>query len=306
MYKYYKLYRFIFPVFLLLFPLYINAQPYERIVDTTKEWSIISFIYNSYYIRFQGDTIIESKLYYGIYTSTDSLKQEWNLIGYAREDTTGKVFFRDTIQNEGLVYDMGLNPGDTIYEYFNALRPFFIYHFPFVVDTIRFKQFAGKNRKFIYLYGNNQGYVEWIEGIGSLDPTLIEAGTGLSGVTGPHLRLLCFSQYNSLLYMDPHFTKCYYHYIPDAIHLRTKEVSITLFPNPVTDISVLKMNNHSASGCFIEIFSQIGTKIRSLTLSRSGSLKIFAHDFLPGIYIYRVRTENNTLIYVGKFVIANK
>lgn len=66
--------------------------------------------------------------------------------------------------------------------------------------------------------------------------------------------------------------------------------SVTVYPNPVSDVSVIELNNMEWEGGIIEILTITGQKIISAPLT-SPQFFIRKNDFETGIYFYRIRTK---------------
>ena len=110
-----------------------NSQDYHPLVRETNSWSVVSGGFGSImkvccvqinHYRFEGDTTIQTTGYKKILSSTDSINQTWETIGFIREDTVQKkVWLRDLNNQEGLIYDFNLTSGEEITLY----NPFFFW-----------------------------------------------------------------------------------------------------------------------------------------------------------------------------------
>ncbi len=194
----------------LIFLINGNSQEYHPIVNETNNWSVVSggigailkvcCVETNHY-RFVGDTTIQTTDYKKILSSTDSINQTWETIGFIREDTIQKkVWIRDLENKEGLVYDFDLLLGEEITLY----NPFFWDTLTYNVSEIDSILIQTEYRKIFTL--KNEGWAEkWIEGIGS------EFGIvncNIYGLAGGFRELLCFSD-NNIQYMNPKFETCH-------------------------------------------------------------------------------------------------
>jgi hypothetical protein len=94
----------------------IYSQDYQPFVDSTKMWSNTINQYPTYYIRFQGDTVINDTAYLRAWQSFDTTLVEWEICGFIREETDLKrVYFRNFNNKEGLMYDFGMQAGDSAF-----------------------------------------------------------------------------------------------------------------------------------------------------------------------------------------------
>ena len=202
-------------VFVVLIFNNAKAQTYESVIDTTKFWSTLGVgcngSHNSHYVKLSGDTIIGLETYKKMYQSFDSLLVNWDLLGFVREDTAKKVYGRNLLGDEGLLYDFDPNIGDTI-NFYNAISGRI---FDMIVDTIYYDFFANKTRKIVEVYNANlsTSLIDtelWIEGVGS-SSGLDEAGYRALGTCGVAWHLACYYENDTILYDNPIFAYCFYY-----------------------------------------------------------------------------------------------
>ena len=194
---------------LLFFSYSINgfSQNYKPIVNEANNWSVLSAGLGVYlkvcggitnHYKFLGDTIINGNDYKKVFCSQDSLKQNWVLYGFIRENvSTKKVWLRNLKNNEGLIYDFDVVVGSRI----GIFNPISDYEtdtcYIIAIDSVLIQSEYRKRYKSIH-------NVEWIEGIGSkfgiFDSTVPPPG-GFS-------ELLCFSD-NHISYTNPKYQTCY-------------------------------------------------------------------------------------------------
>lgn len=201
-------------LFILAFIIFVingYSQEYHPIVNETNNWSVVSggigailkvaCVQTNHY-RFEGDTIIQLADYKKILSSTDSINQTWETIGFIREDTIQKkVWIRDLENQEGLVYDFDLSLEEEITLY----NPFFWEAITYKVSEIDSILIQTKYRKTFVLKTDDGWEEKWIEGIGS------EFGivnSNIFGLVGGFRELLCFSG-NNIQYVNPKFETCH-------------------------------------------------------------------------------------------------
>lgn len=182
------------------------SQDYHPIVKETNNWSVVSAglgrflkvccVQTNHY-RFEGDTTIQTTDYKKILLSTDSINQNWEIIGFIREDTIQKkVWLRDLENEEGLIYDFDLTLGKEV-----------TLHNPFSNDTVKYlvtqidSVLLQSGYRKVYKFGNEE---QWIEGIGSKDGIINSAVSW----TGGFRELLCFSDSNDE-YINPKYQTCH-------------------------------------------------------------------------------------------------
>ncbi len=289
-------------IILMFIGLLSYGQMTEMIVDTNKLWSNLFSTHTGgpppYYkittfVKFSGDTLINSIHYKKVLTTQDSLQSDYIVSGYIREDSTNKVFHRTSHDSTiRLLYDFNVKVGDTINIGWN--------YFPmeFVVDTVDSIFIYNKYLKKIVLSEYGGGIPEqWIEGIGSLCGVL---KSGYSCLIGTIDELLCYFENDTLKYSNPGYPNCYYNTV-GVNNLFPIELEVYLFPNPVTSTSKLTIENIQHRSYTVDFFNIMGKKIKSFVLSNN-ELLIHRKDFVPGIYFYRIIAPQSEII-TGKFII---
>ena len=102
--------------------------------------------YRFYWVRFEGDTMINGVEYKRIHKSFDSLLTHWESVGFIREDSIGRVYkIDDYYKKEVLSFDFSLGTGDSIF-----LMSSYYMH----IDSVQNKPFGfdPSERKHIYYY----------------------------------------------------------------------------------------------------------------------------------------------------------
>lgn len=194
-----------------------SQSPYQ-ISDTTKKWNTVTYGFGDWFIAHCGGThinkianeeILNDKVFYKVYETTDSLEQDWYSQGYIWQDTlSNKVYFTQWKPNgDGLIYDFNVEAGDSVkidnyYVGFNDVT--------LICDSINFINVNNVTRKHFYFSGINSGGLSdiWIEGIGS-KYGLLYSGYGAAGYAGGGMELLCCSKNDTLIYQDTGYNSCY-------------------------------------------------------------------------------------------------
>lgn len=200
--------RSLFISLLFLFMFILFPCMGQSLIQEGKLWSntVIGTMpggsYNSYFIKFMGDTAINTLQYKKILRSNDVLHAKWTLDGCIREETaTRKVFIYNTsIQKELLLYDFNLELGDSILtgdgvSYAKVTK---IINGTFGNSKIIRKQIC---------FFNPNAEPLWIEGIGSIWGVL--EGLNSFYTTGSDTKLVCYSENDQLLYHNPKFNNCF-------------------------------------------------------------------------------------------------
>ena len=97
----------------------------EGIIWSNASCGTENFFLDSYFIKFEGEKLINDTLYKQIYRSDDELHTEWYKYGAIREDSLKRVFLYEN-GAEKLLYDFSLEVGDSIENDFGGLTAYVI------------------------------------------------------------------------------------------------------------------------------------------------------------------------------------
>ena len=225
---------------------------------------------------------------------------EWELYGFIREEQN-KYYLRNLVGEEGLAYDFSLNIGDTV-EINNPFGALPVEAIVTNIDSV-FIEPGNEWRKRISLYEYQYFFIgeDWIEGIGS-SAGLTVSGMDMTLLTGgDDYTLLCYYEEDEMLFKSSLYNLCYYP-IVDIPEINQGEGDVSLFPNPVNDISYLKIQNPENKNCTIVIYNLYGKLMQKFSISSSVEIEINSKDYSNGVYFYSVLKENE-LVCPGKFII---
>ena len=267
-----------------------NCQEYETIVDTTKQWSVVSysFIYNPYphedrrtaettTYRFRGDTLINDYHFSFLEECHDSLFQEWQRSKFMmRDDSADRVYVHDYNQ-EKLLYDYNVEVGDTIW------IPYSDSSCMEIVDSVGTKIIAGKIRRVVYWWGQ----VLYAKGFGTYEGPLGLFYHCIVGDCGMYIS--CFYQNDTLLYHEGE--NCYVYYNHIGIN-ETKQEKTKIFPNPASnELTISFDKNTKAKFCLYSIYGKLLKSKQffsnKTTLSLSG--------YSDGIYYYSIKSRGEII-----------
>ncbi|HPK04279.1 MAG TPA: T9SS type A sorting domain-containing protein [Bacteroidales bacterium] len=274
------------------------GQVSKTLVDDNKLWSNLwqtgagppphGMVTN--YIKFSADTTIDDKIYKKVLESKDEYQTDYAVIGYIREDSLKRVYYRDKNEMEKLLYDFGAKVGDSIT----------IGTMTLVVGKIDYILINNEILKRMKVYpegfGGEPGE-QWIEGIGSLCGIL---SSGTFEFTGAKHDLLCFFENEALIYSNPEFEDCFYNTLGIG-EIETNRFGVEIIPNPVASSSIMKIHGEFNNDLMIEIFTLHGIKIRTIHPGKS-SIVLRNEDYVPGIYIFKV-IKRGAEYTTGKFVV---
>lgn len=203
-------------ILILVSFLTFGQNPYQ-ISDSTKEWNTVTYGIGSWTIvycggtktnKFQGEVIFNNTTFFKVYEAQDSLQQDWDQVGYLREDTmTKKIYFSEWDPEEiGLIYDFDLVIGDSVVidNYYARFEDVLL-----ICDSIDSLNINGSLKKRLFLSSPGFGESDiWIEGIGSKFG-LLYSGINGAGIGGGGMDLLCCSKNDTVIYQDSIYNSCF-------------------------------------------------------------------------------------------------
>lgn len=258
--------------------------------------------------RVAGDTIINGISYQKIIPSN----VWWHGISSAqfhllRKDSTGKVFEYNTdfvlSNSERLIYDFGLNQGDSFTVHFpphihgwagNDTTWVYSDSIRFVVDTVDFI-FIGTSKKRMYLrnitdyYNYRYTYDTVIDGIGCFRSAFVSPYIHeYSYIPGASFSLLNYTENNTAF---PFKLSCY-----TSVGINETELNnIKIFPNPTTDFINV---NEVAQATSFQLSDLYGRTVLSVELVK-GTNSIDVQNLSNGLYVFSIADGKKT----GKIVI---
>jgi len=280
----------------------------QSIVTTNKQWNnrvhyCYSLSVGTEHIKFTSDTVINSLTYKKVVRALDEYEQMWEPYGYIRENQEKKIYYKiNPGDTEQMLYDFNSPVHDTIYAsglitYFNikamVSMPYYVHH----CDSILIDQTYRKRINLALLDDTSNVYTQWIDSIGSTGGMLHNE---FLLIGADYYFLLCYFENGILKYKNPEYSFC--HYWPTGIDENTESApTITIFPNPVTGISVMEIRG-------IENYSQVTVKFYDLfgseVMSEKAEKNIIIHKgkMPPGLYFYCVSVDD-ILIRTGKLIV---
>lgn len=266
------------------------AQPYMPIVSSDHAWSIDvrdGFVgaVSTVQITLGAEVIINSNTYTEVlYNGTHQgcyLREENGEL-YAYEDSVGDI----------LILDMNLEIDDTFAPPSHCIvisGNFFL--FDLLVVDVYMDNIAGEDRKVIELETPLGVPEYWIEGIGSTSAI----GTGLYEFDNVTF-LACYKDNGVITYFNG-ASSC------DNTTLNLPEYlrdDIVLAPNPVTDVSILKLPSELNIDT-IRILDITGRMVSEEKITKD-HITINAMEYASGLYFFQALSENN-VIKTERFVI---
>lgn len=187
--------------------------------------------YTTYFVKFEGDTIIDNHTYKYIWRTNDESLIDWIPYGFIRENEEHQVFLKPPDYYEGLIYDFGVNVGDTvqalnIYLNSNDTLNFVVLQVDSILLLDRYRK-----RVSLYEYTNEKEEV-WIEGLGSYFGILNSCNDSYGAICGGY-DALCYKESGELVYQNAIYGTCYYTITVGLNPL--KDVDFKVYPNPAND-----------------------------------------------------------------------
>jgi hypothetical protein len=238
--------------------------------------------YSTYYIKFEGETIIDGFAYKSIWRCDEEDQLNWNFYGYIREDNDHRVYLKPPDYDEGLIYDFGVSIGDTLQArniYLNNdILNFIVTH----IDSVQLGD-GFKKRISLYEYINQKDEF-WIEGLGSYFGILNSCNNAYGGACGGY-EALCFEDNGVIVYQNPGYSDCYY-----AVNVGMDlnyTYSLRIYPNPAKEFVNIEVGENS--DVEIEIFDLIGRKFfNKIYLDNKILLNLQMMD--KGTYVMKVKS----------------
>ncbi len=280
---------------LTLLPKDRSTQQETSLANMVKEGAEYNtFIYNYFgYIepiktlttKFEGYTTIGENEYMDVYQKDTSTTNEYELIGYMREEDNGKVYFYDN-DKEYLLYDFGMEVGDSIKIYWQQCYECETY---IRLDSITEEEIGGAMRKCYHTSSNEFGFwgapVVWVEGIGSLDGLFYPESMTAPG--GYITTLLCYKEKGELVYMNEEFDDCVIYNTLSKEEVMTETSISKVYPNPGENI--LNIRTVISEGR-IEVYDILGKVVYKQDITEEVT-KIPTEGWAKGMYLWRVYSE---------------
>jgi hypothetical protein len=289
-------------IILVLFPLVtaIHAGLFSQnnlsLLEEGKLWSTVEFWWTpsgphfTTYNKFEDDTLINGVPYKKIWEAKDPAASEWEMVGYLRKE--GNTYFlSDLNNNEGLIYNFDLNPGDSVTVY-NPLRYGNTSWLSNVeeVDSVLIEP-LGEYRKRLKLSGNTELDEYWIEGIGS-HAGVVNSTFYIFYLTGGGSELLCVWEGDQKIFDNENFDYCY----DSTVGLHETDHSsdlMSIVPVPLIDHGIIHIGTLKGEQSKIEVISMYGQNILHRQVHAGDQIKISKIDFQSGLFLVRLISDGN-------------
>lgn len=278
---------------------FANAKNWD-LLKSGKRWNVLQVTYNpdmvhhdstTNFVKFEGDTTINSKKYSRVWQATHAALDNWTLKGYVREDSLVGLYLRNLEGGEGLLYKYNLNLGDSVVilnkstTWSDSIR--------YLVTAIDSILIDGKFKKKYTMVEKHFEHMPetWIEGIGSSSGILGWVNTAVGGTA----RLLCCYDNDVLIYKNPNYQDCYYS-THTALHpIANFESEINVYIGTKSDIFI----KSPIDNC-VKVFNSYGMFVEAIHILANQEFCLNVSKYSKGIYVISPPTN---LLGAKKFIV---
>lgn len=276
------LYQVLFLTLFISIPLLSQSQ---QLVKPGNQWNIyypptFSPSFTTEIVGILSDTIFDDISYYKLGKKENPSDPSFVFQNaYMREDSTKKVYIKYSTAEETLLYDFGMEIGDTI-TYSGYCQMYVV-----AIDSVLLNN--NTMRKRFELEGVDTPYESqfWVEGIGS--NLSMDQHMGNFCLFDAPARLLCFYEDDQLLYPDDP-PSCFLTDVNDVI----VDANIDIYPNPFSDQIII--NDIENSFVKATIYNPLGEIIHHQPLNDTIT-KISLSDLRVGIYYLSLVDEDGKI-----------
>lgn len=292
--------KYLILILLSIFCNLANAKNWD-LLKSGKRWNVLQVTFNpdmvhhdstTYFVKFDGDTIINSHKYSHVFYAENSEFNNKTLKGYVREDSLVGLYFRSLEGKEGLLYRYSLNLGDSVVIQNKSIA--WLDSVRYTVTGIDSILIDGMYKKRYTMAEKHSEFMPeiWIEGIGS-SLGVLNCGYIASGGAS---RLLCCYDNNVLIYKNPNYQDCYY-------STKTALISVNDSGSGINVCSGTSSNEifiQSPIDNYIKIFNSYGIYIETVHVLANQEYNLNVSKYSKGIYLISPSTN---LFGTKKFIV---
>ncbi|WP_081909412.1 T9SS type A sorting domain-containing protein [Aureispira sp. CCB-QB1] len=268
----------------------------QQQLDSTSTWKILRNGHNSLgaykeyiTISIDGDTTIQSKVYYKLYQHGIDSTNNWtggtttslvpkSFYGLIREDNN-KFYSYQLSGQESLLYDFTKLVGDTITHYCTDTVAF--------IDTV----FLGTTPLRRWNFPTYSDMNSYIEGIGAVSEPI----GGLCQLVGGSTRLLCYEKQGEQLIVTPGYS-CSVFNTTSKVQEENSLVKVQIYPNPSSEKISIRINALNQNDFDIQLYHTNGVLLKSQYLNGQ-FIELNLSDYSRGIYWLKIQSPQQTLTY---------
>ncbi|HOY32046.1 MAG TPA: T9SS type A sorting domain-containing protein [Bacteroidales bacterium] len=242
---------------------------------------------------FQGDTMINGKLWNKLYSTTDSLFLNDLVFRGCVRTENNKVVYLDTLFQTDTLYDFGLNTGDSVLFNINGVNPEWLK----VIDIDSILLHGVKYRRLTFNEPGISAFDElneiWIEGIGSIHgPLFPYFPVKFSQEMPDSMLLTCTFSNNEYILHNTSYTQCYANITLGIVPKASEGMKI--YPNPFSEHLILENTNRNNFN--LKIYDYLGRVVREGRVKSDITVLDLA-GLDNGIYLLVICDAKNTMIY---------
>jgi len=271
----------------------------QSFTNPQNTWNVEEFIsfgaHYTFIYHYDGDSTVGTKNYQKMYYWWDSLYSSREFVGLIREEGARVYYIHPQMQNEGLLYDFNVMPGDTL-EVISLFcpEPSELEFVCQTLDSVMIK--TGEYRK-RWTFGSPYILDIWVEGIGSMHGAV--HSSLYTCMIDYYAFLLCFYVDGALVFQPAGYSTCYINTV--GIGENAKEKNPILYPNPVKSGDLIRLISPSDYNS-LEIFSSQGILKMHLTNVGFANKPIETTGFATGVYFIRLSNRNGETV-VGRLIV---
>ena len=257
------------------------ARGQETPASQNKQWHIVKYDFGHYTfsdISTGPDTTINDFISSQLYENGDYVG------AYFTNDD--KCFFVDSLGNTTLLYDYGLQPGDTAF-WIPILDAFWDEEQYLIVDSVSTTQVNGESKKVLVFKPISDGVFgfireSWIEDVGSVHGFLYPNHFRLLEAEAQQkCDLTCFFQDNNLVWMNPNYTEC----SVSSVTEHEKE-GMMLYPNPTSKVLNLVLPEKvPLEKIYCDVFDIHGNLVKKIVIPCNTQKQIDISTLSAGQYL---------------------
>jgi len=256
----------------------------QKLVQEGNQWNVyypptFDPTYSTSIFNIGNDTILDGESYHKLMLKQNETESESIFNNtYLREDTTKKVFIKYGNSEESILYDFGMELGDTI------VNSFYCSMRVVAIDSVQLNN--GEARKRYQFEGIESVYstTYWIEGIGSV--------LGLDShffnfcLFDVPAQLLCFYENEELLYPE-NPPSCFLTDVDELV-----ETKVNIYPNPFHDKIIIEDVNKTFKE--VMVYNTMGQLVKQTNLKTS-KVEISLTKLVQGVYYLTLVDERGEM-----------
>jgi hypothetical protein len=260
-----------------------------------------------------GDTVIDSENMRVLVVEEKPDYTYWQKVDTIYIAVKGDQVYHQIEHRLGLLYDFGVQAGDTVaYDLTTeASNNYSDTVLEMKVDSIKYLPIEGYQLKTIYqsqidpfaeYYSNYDVVRERLGGHEYLLPIPVSMAADVGGITG----IRCYAD----LEIDYRYGTFEYYPCDTTFFTSIEEkgesvIQVIVYPNPATNSLTIVFENQDFRTKRLSIYDNLGRLATSFKDINGDQIEVDVSQYEPGIYFYRLLSEDNRFGYTGKFIVKD-